>query len=123
MSPDTPEIESGVLFIGEKGALFADYYEYKLLPETEFEGFVPPEPTIAPSIGHHQEWIEACKHGTSTLCEFQYSGVLTEAVLLGNVAFRTGKKLEWNAAALKVPNVPEAERFLRREYRKGWTTS
>lgn len=60
------------------------------------------------------------KTGSATTCNFDYSGALTEAVLLGNVAFRTGQRLAWDADALKVTNCPEAEQFLRREYRKGW---
>jgi predicted dehydrogenase len=111
---------SGVLFVGDKGQLLADYDHYKLLPEDQFKGFTPPKPTIPRSIGHHKEWIEAIKHGGPTTCNFDYSGALAETVLLGNVAFRSGKKLEWDEKAGKATNAPEAEAFLRREYRKGW---
>ena len=55
-----------------------------------------------------------------TTCNFDYSGALTEAVLLGNVAYRAGKALEWDAKALKAGNAPEADKFIRKEYRKGW---
>ena len=92
-----------------------------LLPESDFAGLKPPAPTIPNSIGHHREWLEACKHGTPTTCNFDYSGALTESVLLGNVAFRAGQKLTWDAAALKATNCPAADGFLRREYRKGWS--
>ena len=51
---------------------------------------------------------------------FDYAGPLAEAVLLGNVAVRAGKKIEWDAAKMKVTNVPEANRYIRRDYRKGW---
>jgi predicted dehydrogenase len=112
---------AGVLFVGEKGMLFSDYGSHRLLPESEFEGFEPPEPTIPSSIGHHREWIEACKTGGETTCNFDYSGALTEAVLLGVVSYRAGKRLEWDAANLKATNCPEADEYLRREYRKGWT--
>jgi hypothetical protein len=112
---------AGVLFVGGKGMLFADYGSYKLLPESNFAGFKPPEPTIPNSIGHHAEWIAACKTGSPTTCNFDYSGALTEAVLLGDVSHRTGQKLEWDAASLKATNCPAAEQFLRREYRAGWT--
>ena len=67
------------------------------------------EPTIPDSIGHHEEWIEACKTGGPTTCNFDYSGALTEAVLLGNVAYRAGKKLQWDAVQLKAANCPEAD--------------
>lgn len=63
----------------------------------------------------------ACKTGSPTTCNFDYSGALAEAALLSNVALRTGKKLEWDAVALKATNCPEAGRYLRHEYRAGWT--
>jgi predicted dehydrogenase len=112
---------SGVLFVGEKGMLLADYGRRELLPETKFADFQPPTPTIPNSIGHHREWIEACKSGGPTTCNFAYSGPLTEAALLGAVAYRTGEKLQWDAANLKAINCAKAEPLIRREYRKGWT--
>jgi hypothetical protein len=116
-----PKWESGVLFIGTKGMLLADYSRNSLLPEKNFRDFVRPEPFIAKSRGHHAEWINACKTGAPTTCNFEYAGRLTEANHLGNVAYRTGKKLEWDAARLYAPNAPEAEPFIRREYLKGWS--
>ena len=110
----------GNLFVGERGKLWADYGGFKLYPESDFVGYQPPKPTIANSIGHHAEWLLAAKTGSPTTCNFDYSGALTEAVLLGNVAYRTGQRLEWDAKDLKATNCPDAERFLRREYRKGW---
>ena len=62
----------------------------------------------------------ACKGGKPTLANFDYAGWTTEANHLGNVAYRVGKKLQWDAAAMKATNAPEADRFIRREYRKGW---
>lgn len=115
-----PQWGSGVLFIGRKGMLLADYNRYILLPEKEFKDFTPPPKSIPDSIGHHKEWIEACKTGKATTCNFDYSGALTEAVLLGNVSYRSGKALEWDAKAMKIRNAPDAERFLTKEYRKGW---
>jgi predicted dehydrogenase len=112
---------SGVMFVGDKGQMFADYGKYKLYPEEQFADFKAPPKTIADSIGHHAEWIAACKDGSPTTCNFDYSGALTEAVLLGNVAYRLGKQIEWDAAALKCPNAPEADQYLKREYRPGWT--
>jgi predicted dehydrogenase len=117
-----PKWGDGVLFVGEKGLLLAGYTNYKLLPEKQFEGFQPPKPFIPASIGHHKEWVEACKTGGPTTCNFDYSGALTEAVLLGIVSHRLGgKPLTWDAQNLRVTNESEAERYLRREYRKGWT--
>ncbi len=111
---------SGVLFIGEKGMVLADYGDHVLLPEKDFADFKRPEPFIKNSIGHHKEWIEACKTGGITTCNFDYSGPLTETALLGNVAYRVGKKLEWDPVALKATNCPEAEKYIQHVYRKGW---
>src|SRR5262249_37783237 len=115
-----PKWESGVLFVGNNRMLLAKYNEHVLLPEKDFRGFTPPEPFIPKSRGHYAEWIHACKTGAPTTCNFEYAGWLTEANHLGNVAYRTGKKLEWDATKLYATNTPEAEPFIRRNYRKGW---
>jgi predicted dehydrogenase len=111
----------GNIFVGDIGMLRAEYDSRKLYPESDFADFKPPVPTIADSLGHHKEWVEACKTGSPATCNFDYSGALTEAVLLGNVAYRTGKKLAWDAANLRASKCPEADKYIRREYRKGWT--
>ena len=111
---------AGVMFIGTDGQMFANYGGYKLFPKEKFAKFEPPKPSIPRSIGHHKEWIKACKEGSPTTCNFGYSGPLTEAVLLGNVAYRTGKALEWNAKELKADNCSEADRYIHKTYRKGW---
>ena len=116
-----PDWKSGVLFVGQKGLLMADYGRHVLLPEAQFKDFQRPAPCIPKSIGHHAEWIEACKTGSPTTCPFDYSGPLTEAALLGTVSYRVGSKLVWDAARLKATNCPGADQFLKREYRKGWT--
>lgn len=110
----------GVMFIGKDGQLFIDYRGYKLYPEDKFKGYRTPPPTIPRSIGHWAEWVKGCREGKATASNFDYASRLAETVLLGNVAFRSGKKLQWDAAACKAVNCPEADRFLRREYRKGW---
>jgi predicted dehydrogenase len=115
-----PKWGDGTLFVGDKGMLLAGYDKRLLLPEKEFADYKAPEPTIADSIGHHKEWIEACKTGGPTTCNFDYSGALTETVLLGAVAYRTGKPFTWDAKNLKA-DVPEAEKYIRKEYRKGWS--
>jgi hypothetical protein len=109
------------LFIGSEGMLVSDYGRLVLLPEDKFAGFARPEQTIPASIGHHREWVEAIKSGGKTTCNFDYSGALTEAVLLGTVAYRSGRRIEWDAEQLKVTNAPEAQQFVHKEYRKGWT--
>jgi predicted dehydrogenase len=118
------EWDNGVVFVGDKGQLVANYSKYKLLPEKDFAGYQAPggAARIARSVGHHREWVEACRTGdpTATSCNFDYSGALSEAVLLGTVAYRAGKSIEWDAANLKVTNAPAADQFIRRAYRKGW---
>ncbi|WP_372718305.1 Gfo/Idh/MocA family protein [Novipirellula sp.] len=111
---------SGVMFVGSNGHMYANYSNYKLFPQDKFSDFTPPPKTIPDSIGHHAEWIKACKDGSPTLCNFDYSGALTESVLLGNVAYRTGKQLDWDAKTLKATNCPEADQYIKKEYRKGW---
>jgi predicted dehydrogenase len=116
-----PRWSDGVLFVGSRGMLLADYGKHQLLPEKEFADFQRPPKVIPDSIGHHAEWIHACKTGAPTTCPFSYSGLLTEANHLGNVAYRAGKHIEWDANNLRLPNAPDAEHLLGREYRPGWT--
>ena len=115
-----PQWGEGCLFVGEKGMLLADYGKHLLLPEEEFKDFTRPPRTIPESIGHHAEWLQACKTGSPTTCNFEYSGGLTEANHLGNVAYRVGKKITWDSATLSCPDAPEAAQFIKRQYRKGW---
>ena len=115
-----PKWSDGVLFIGDKGMLLADYGKYTLLPEDKFKDFKAPEPFIPKSKGHYQEWIHGAKTGDPTTCNFLYSGPLTIANHLGNVAYRAGTKLEWDHVKKKAKNCPAAQPFIQREYRKGW---
>ncbi len=120
-TPKTTYWGAGVLFVGSKGMLLANYEGHILLPAKDFDGFTPPPKSIPDSVGHHREWIEACKTGRVTTCNFDYAGALTEAVLLGNVSYRCGQNLEWDSKALKAVNAPQADRYLRHHYRQGWT--
>jgi predicted dehydrogenase len=121
LSPELArKFKSGVLFVGAKGALVSDYNNHQLLPEKEFAGFTPPEPFIPNSIGHHAEWIRAIKRNGTTTCNFDYSGALTESVLVGNLAYRVGKKIQWDSAHLRAVGCPEAAPFIQHHYREGW---
>lgn len=113
--------KSGVLFMGTEGMLLADYGRHVLLPESKFQNHVPPLPFIPDSVGHHREWILACKTGGPTTCSFDYSGPLTEAALLGNVAYRARCSLQWDARRLLATNCPRAAQFIHHRYRDGWS--
>lgn len=132
MPPQPEELEpgrrmgsdnGGVLFVGEKSKLVCGCYgnSPRLIPETKMKEYNRPPKTIPRVEGHHKDWIQACKGGKPACSNFDYAGPLTEMVLLGNVAIRTGKKLCWDGPNMRVTNVPEANEYIRRQYRAGWT--
>jgi predicted dehydrogenase len=114
----------GALLIGDKGKIYVpdDYGgKHVLLPRKEFADFKNPEPTLARSPGHHKDFLEACKDPSRPACSnFSYSGPLTEMVLLGVVAFRCGKRIEWDGPNMKATNCSEAGEYVQPQYRKGW---
>jgi hypothetical protein len=117
---------NGSLFVGTKGRLVVQRDRerpYRLLPEKDFAGFEAPKPTLPRSPGHHAEWIEACKTGKPTGTSFDYAGPLTELVLLGNVALRAGRRIDWDAAAMRATSGSSSidDIYIRRDYRKGWS--
>jgi predicted dehydrogenase len=121
--PQSPQgYRNGVLFQGDKGELLADYGRHVLLPEDKFKDYPRPNPSIPDSIGHHREWIMAIKNDGPTTCNWDYSGALSEAVLLGNVAYRLGKPIEWDAKKLKVKNAKERDwkPLVKPEYHGNW---
>ncbi|HIJ53772.1 MAG TPA: Gfo/Idh/MocA family oxidoreductase [Planctomycetes bacterium] len=114
----------GVLFVGEAGKMLGE----RLIPESRMKEYKRPAQMIPRSPGHHKEWIQACKGGKPAGSNFDHAGPLAEAVLLGNVALRPELKekmnqtrLLWDGPNLKITNISEANKFLRREYREGWT--
>lgn len=118
--------DGGSLIVGEKGkAYITDDYgaRFKLLPEKDFEGFKPPPPTLVRSPGHHKDFIEACRDPINrpACSNFHYAAGLTETVLLGVLAQRIGKKIEWDAAGMKAINCSEADAIITPEYRKDWS--
>lgn len=124
---------SGSLFIGTKGKLLVagDYGNSpRLIPESAMTalsedlqaGKVEVE-TIPASPGHTAEWLRACTGQEAwdyPKSNFLYAGPLNEAMNLANVAYLVGRKIQWDAANLRCPNAPEADQYIRREYRKGW---
>jgi predicted dehydrogenase len=111
--------DQGSIYIGSKGVLYSPYIAAPiLLPAEQFKEYKMPTPG---GRDHYGQFIEAVRGNGETSAPFSYSGPLTEMVLLGCLATRfPGKALEWDAANLKVKNVPDANKFVKREYRKGW---
>lgn len=115
---DWPGSENGVLFIGEKGNLFVGFPENPVLfPVEKFADYDMPQ---LPEDNHYQQWTNAIVNHGETSCPFSYAGPLTETVLLGNVAYRSQAEILWDSQAMKAKGVPQADRFIRRPYRKGW---
>jgi predicted dehydrogenase len=114
----------GALYIGDKGKILCGSHGangLRIIPEERMRDYVRPPKTLPRSIGHIQEWIAACKGGPAAGSNFDYAGPLTETVLLGNAAIRAGAKLRWDAANMRFPGMPEAEQYLYRVYREGWS--
>ncbi len=112
------------LFIGDKGKML----NYRLIPESRQKEYGKPPQRIPRSPGHHKEWINACKGGEPARANFDWAGPLTEVVLLGNIAlkmerqlYEKGLKLHYDGPNMKVTNLPEANKYIRDEYREGWS--
>jgi predicted dehydrogenase len=117
--------EDGIIFVGDKGKMLVTGWggeHPRLLPESRDKEYKRPAPTLPRSVGHHNEWIEACKTGSPTRSNFDFAGPLTEAVLLGSVCIHNGgDKLLWDSENMKFTNDPDANKLLHYEYRKGWS--
>ncbi len=118
---------SGSLLVGDKGILYSpnDYgSRFLLLPENEFDGFQKPDPTLPRNgrgdRGMKEEWFEAMKGGRPAMSNFNYAGLLTETILLGNIAMRVDKKLRWDGPRLRFTNSREANQYIHKTYRDGW---
>jgi predicted dehydrogenase len=113
---------NGTLFVGSKGMITCPGWAGapKLLPLTRMDDFDRPAKTLPRSNGHHRDWLDACKGGEKSSANFEYGAALTEMGLLGLVAMRVGRRLDWDAANMKATNAPEADVYLNGTYRKGW---
>ncbi|UCF44101.1 MAG: Gfo/Idh/MocA family oxidoreductase [Planctomycetota bacterium] len=115
----------GIIFIGDKGKIMGGSHGgtgARIIPESKMKEYNRPPKTIARSPGHHAEWISACKNGQPAGSNFDYAGPFTEVVLLGNIALRMmHKKLYYDGPNMKVTNLPEANGYIHRQYRQGWT--
>jgi predicted dehydrogenase len=123
-----PISTNGSLMIGTRGTLYTREWHggeteqdmFLLLPRTEFIGYEPPAPTLPRTEEHHIEWIKACKGGPATQSNFAYASKLTEGLLVGLLAVRVGKKIEWEAKQMRAIGCPEADAFIRPPFRSGW---
>lgn len=121
-------VSSGSFLVGDKAVLFSpdDYGADSYVVTPDSVERVTGAPETLPrngggDLGQKREWVEAIKGGPAALANFDYAGMLTETILLGNVAMRAGnKKFQWDGPNLKPVGCPEAEPYINMEYRKGW---
>lgn len=114
----------GVIFKGDKGILVCGVYgnNPRLFPESIMEEYKRLPKTLPRIKGSHEmDWVNACKSGTQPGAHFGYSAPLTETCLLGNIATRVDSRIDWDAPNMTVTNLPYANKYIRAEYRKGWT--
>jgi predicted dehydrogenase len=113
---------NGTVFVGDKGILTTDTYaaNVRLLPEARHKEYKVPAQLLTRSPGHHRDWIRACKGGDPACSNFSVAGPFTEWIVLGSVALHFDGKLEWDAARMRITNVPEANRMVRPKMREGW---
>ena len=109
--------DEGVLYIGDEGKMVFE----KILDPARAAKFAAVPCTLPRRAGTWGEWLDTCKGGERAGCDFAWSGPLTEFVLLGNIALRTGKPIDYDAAALRITNAPEADALLRQPYHNGWS--
>jgi predicted dehydrogenase len=123
---DLNKIGHGAMFRGSQGYLVSDFDSRLLIPygkgaDMSYYHRRPKEALIPDLGGFQQQWINACKTGRDTACDFEYGGTLIEMMLLGLVAFRAGEKISYNGETGRVTNSAKADALLSKEYRKGWT--
>ena len=116
---------NGILFVGEKCSLLGGGHAGtpRIIPEIKRKEYSRPPKTLSRSPGHHKEWIEACKAGKPEDAKsgFWYAGPFVEALLVGNLAVRLKTRVEWDAKTMRSPNCPEADNYVTKFYRVGWT--
>jgi predicted dehydrogenase len=127
IDPDDPrqrlgDGDNGLLVVGEKGSLTAPGWSGmpRLLPLDLHFAYTRPPKTLPRVAGHHADWLQACKGGTPACSNFEYGARLTEFMLLGTLALRTGKVVKWDAAGMRATNAPDAQPMIEGTYRKGW---
>jgi predicted dehydrogenase len=116
--------DEGMLFVGDKGKILCGFNgaNPRLIPDTKMKAFQQPPKTFPRSVGHNQEWIDACKGGKPGGANFEFEARVTETLLLGNVAMCAGKKMiRWDGKNLKSPDLTDSEKYINPPYREGWT--
>ena len=120
--------DGGVLLVGDKGSIMCGCYgrSPRLVPESKMQDFKQPPKTLdripGGQDGHERDWIRACKDGKPASSNFDFSGPLSEMVLMGNLAVRyPNRKLLWNGEKMEVTNDAQANAYVRRHYRQGWS--
>ena len=119
-------IGHGAMFKGSHGFIVCDFGSRIVIPfgsDDDMTYYKPrPKDKVLPPVGHFQvQWINACKTDLKTCCDFDYGGKMTEMMNLGLVAYRVGKKLKYDGQKGVVTNCPEANKYLSKKYRPGWT--
>jgi GFO/IDH/MocA oxidoreductase family protein len=120
----TPMPPSGMLIVGDKGKMLTAYSggKERLLPESRFKDFERPAKTLPRTSGHYREWMEACKTGKPTSCNFEFGSKMVKIALLGTMAARAARLLEWDAENERVTNDAEANSWVNPPYRTGWSS-
>ena len=129
LEPERKLPESGTIFVGDKGKMWCETYSEspRLIPESFMAAFTNRPPKTLPRVplgrdGHEKNWLDAIRQKGQAVSHFDYAGPFTESVLLGNVALRyPGQRLLWDAPTMKVTNVPDADQFIKHDYRPGWS--
>jgi predicted dehydrogenase len=116
--------DEGMLFVGDKGKILCEFTgaNPRLLPDAKMKAFQQPPKTLPRSVGHYQEWIDACKGGRPGGANFEFEARVTETILLGNVAIWADKKrIRWDGKPLKSSDLPDSDKYINPPYREGWT--
>ena len=124
-----PSQDGGSVLVGSRGTLLTRTWHggeskkdrFVLLPRKQFADYQPPSPSIPRVSSHHQEWVDACRGKGKSLSNFGYASVLTESLLVGNLALRVGRDIEWDASKMRASNCPQADPFIHPQFREGWT--
>jgi len=109
--------QSGIMYVGSKGKMLGT----RIIPESKMKAYKAPRKTLQRRGGTWSEWFEAMRGGQSATCQFDWAGPLTEIVLLGNIAIRTGKGIDWDGRNMQITNDRDANNYIKEPYHNGWS--